>query len=231
MPREGHLKRCLRLFGYLKHHQKHQIKQDLGNPNYQGLNFVQHDWKEQYPEAEEEIPEDTPKSITVPIHITAYVDASHGCDLVTRRSVTEILLCINFTPVRWYLKKQNIVESSTYGAELVAARIAVEMIMEYRCKLRMMGIIVQGPSILLVDNEAVVKNSTLPSSTLKKKHNAIAYHKVREAVAAGIIKVAHIRSQANMADILTKPLSPQAYYDLLRWVLFKRESYENQAEL
>jgi len=50
-------------------------------------------------------------------------------------------------------------------------------------------------------------------------------------VAAGIIRVAHIRSQANMADILTKPLSPQAYYDLLRWVLFKRESYENQGEL
>ena len=122
-------------------------------------------------------------------------------------------------------------ETSTYGAELVAARIAVEMIMEFRYKARMMGITVEGPSVLLVDNEAVVKNTTLPSSTLKKKHNAIAYHKVREAVAAGIIQVAHVRTNKNVADILTKPLSPQSYYDLLKLILFKRESSGNQGEL
>jgi len=95
----------------------------------------------------------------------------------------------------------------------------------------MMGVTVEGPSVLLVDNEAVVKNTTLPSSTLKKKHNAIAYHRVREAVAAGIIKVAHVRSQMNMADILTKRLSPQSYYMILRWILFKRDSSDNQGEL
>ena len=93
-----------------------------------------------------------------------------------------ILLCVNKVPVKWYCKRQNTVESSTYGAELVAARIAVEMIMEFRYKLRMMGVKLDGPSVMLVDNEAVVMNTTLPSSTLKKKHNAIAYHKVREAV-------------------------------------------------
>ena len=109
----------------------------------------------------------------------------------------------------------------------MAARIAVEMIMEFSYKLRMMGVAIDGPTTLLVDNEAVVKNTTLPSSTLKKKHNAIAYHKVREAVAAGIIKVAHVRSHMNVADILTKPLSPQAYYQILRYILFKRESSGN----
>ena len=156
------------------------------------MDFIQHDWEGQYPEAEEEIPPDTPEPKTKPVKITAYVDASHGCDLVTRRSVTGVLICINKTLVKWYCKRQNTVESSTYGTELVAARIAVEMIMEFRYKLRMMGVAINGPATLLIDNEAVVKNTTLPSSTLKKKHNAIAYHKVREAVAAGIIKVAHV---------------------------------------
>ena len=99
-------------------------------------------------------------------------------------------------------------ESSTYGSELVAARIAVEMILEYRYKLRMIGVEVNEPSILLVDNQSVVTNATLPSSCLKKKHNAIAYHKVREAVAAEIIRIAYIKSWENWADILTKPLSP-----------------------
>ena len=117
--------------------------------------------------------------------------------MVTRRSVTGILLCVNKTPVKWYRKRQNTVETSTYGSELVAARIAVEMIMEYRYKLRMMGFKVTQPSVLLVDNEAVVKNTTLPSRSLKKKHNTIAHHKIHEAVAAGIVKFAHIHSKVN----------------------------------
>ena len=47
---------------------------------------------------------------------------------------------------------------------------------------------------------------TLPSSSLKKKHNAIAYHRVREAVAAKIVQVAHLDGKENVADLLTKPL-------------------------
>ena len=113
----------------------------------------------------------------------------------------------------------------------MAACLAVEMVMEFQYKLRKMGVLVKAPSILLVDNEAVVKNTTLPSSTLKKKPNAIAYHKVREAVAAGIVQVAHVRSHVNVADILTKPLSPKSYYKILRYILFKTESSDNQGEL
>ena len=122
-------------------------------------------------------------------------------------------------------------ESSTYGSELVAARIAIEMIIEYRYKLRMMGFKVTQPSVLLVDNMAVVTNSTLPSSSLKKKHNAIAYHKIREAVAAQIVRVAYIPTKDNLADILTKPLSPQDYYRLLNGYMFTRTNSDNQGEL
>ena len=35
----------------------------------------------------------------------------------------------------------------------------------------------------------------------------------------------------NVADILTKPLSPQSYYSILRMILFKRDSSDNQGEL
>ena len=82
------------------------------------------------------------------------------------------------------------------------------------------GIRVEGPSTLLIDNNSVVINSTLPSSTLKKKHNAIAYHKVCEAVATGIVRIAHISSKKNRADILTKPLGPQDYFNMLEGIMF-----------
>ena len=220
-----------RVFGYLKHHPKYRIEFNVDLPHYDGLKFLTHDWKTNYPDAVDDIPPDMPASKTDEVYITCFVDANHGADVVTRRSVTGILLFVNQTLVKSYSKRQNTVETSTYGSELGAACIAVEFILELRYKLRMMGVKVTKPAILLVDNQAVVTHTTLPSSSLKKKHNAIAYHKVREAVAAGIILVAYVPSKFNRADILTKPLSPQDFYRLLLWILFRRTDSDSQGEL
>ena len=81
-------------------------------------------------------------------------------------------------PLRWYSKKQSTVETSTYGSELVAARIAVDLILEVRYGLQMLGIPLDGPALMLGDNKSVVLNTTFPSSQLKKKHNAVSYHRV-----------------------------------------------------
>jgi hypothetical protein len=138
-PKAGHLKRVIRMFGYLKHHQKFRIIFNNDPPNYEGSTFLDHDWSEQYPDIPDDLPEKAPKPFAGNVFLTIYVDASHACDLLTRRSVTGILLCVNLTPSKWYSKRQNTVETSTYGSELVAARIAIKMIIEYRYKLRMMG--------------------------------------------------------------------------------------------
>ena len=220
-PREGHLKRMFHIFGYLKHHPKYRIVFDNDEPNYQGLHFVDYDWKTTYVDACEDIPDDMPEPLTREVSMTVYADANHGNCLVTRRSTTGIIVCINKTPIYTHSKRQNTIETSTYGTEFVASRIAVEKILEYRYKCRMLGIKITKPSILLLDNEAVVKNVTLPSSTLKKKHNAIAYHKTREAVAAGIVKIAFINSKTNRSDILTKPLGPQDQYLMTKDILFE----------
>jgi hypothetical protein len=74
------------------------------------------------------------------------------------------------------------VESSTYGTEMVAGRIAVELAIEVRYKLRMLGVPILGPTTLFGDNMSMITSTTVPSSTLKKKHNAIGYHRVCEAV-------------------------------------------------
>ena len=98
-------------------------------------------------------------------------------------------------------------ETSTFGSELVAMRIAKELIVALRYKLRMFGVPIDGPANVYCDNQGVVKNTSLPESTLSKKHNAINYHTVREAVAAGIMRVAKEPTETNLADLFTKPLS------------------------
>ena len=182
----------------------------------QDLEFVEHNWSELYPDAQEELPPDMPTPKGNAVKMTTFFDANHAHDLETRRSVTGVLLFLNKTPVQWYSKRQGTVESSTYGSELVAARIATELTMAMRYKLRMLGVPINGPADLLGDNKSVVTNCTIPSSTLKKKHNAIAYHRVREAVAANVIRLAHIPSNKNVADLLTKPLGPQQHYPLVK---------------
>jgi hypothetical protein len=61
----------------------------------------------------------------------------------------------------------------------------------------------------------VVRNSSAPESTLRKKCNSICYHTVCEAVAAKEIIVAH-----EPGDLLTKPvLGGQHHEELVHSVL------------
>ena len=196
---------------------------DTSIPLIQGK-VIKHTWTEFYPDATEELPPNMPTPKGKPVLLTGYVDADHAHDLVTRRSVTGVLLYMNSTPIKWYSKRQNTVETSTYGSELVAARIATELIMEMRYKLRMLGVPIMGSAVLYGDNQGVVLNTTVPSSTLKKKHNAIAYNRVREAIAAGVLHFFHIRSTENVADVLTKSMGPKSFYGHIKNVLFGARS-------
>ena len=118
------------------------------------------------------------------------MDADHAGNQITRRSHTGVLLFVCRAPIIWCSKRQNTVETSTFGSEFIAAKTVTEMIQALRYKLRMMGIPIDGPTNMFCDNKAVVRNSTMPESTLKKKHVAICYHCVQEACASGMIQIA-----------------------------------------
>ena len=220
-PREGHIKAMKQIFGYLKKFSKAKSIVDPTLPNHGAYLSENYDnWKEFYPDAEEAIPPDIPKPVGAIARITIWVDADHARDKLTRRSVTGIVLMVNGMIIKTISKRQATVETSTYGSELVAARIATELAIEFRYNLRMLGVPLDGPVLMLGDNNSVVLNTTIPSSMLKKKHNAVAYHRVREAIAAGIVRFCHIPSQRNLADVLTKPLDFQSAYPLLKATLF-----------
>ena len=89
---------------------------------------------------------------------------------------------------------------------MMALKTGIELIRSLRYKLHMMGVPIEGPANTLVDNDSVVRNSTIPTSTLQRKHNSICYHFVRESIAIKQIRVAYIPTSENLADMLTKPL-------------------------
>jgi hypothetical protein len=113
-----------------------------------------------------------------PIQMNMFCDASHASDLMMLCYTTGFLIYLCLTLVVWYSKRQNTVESSTFGSEFVALRIATEKVEALRTKLRQFGVPLDGPCNTFVDNKSVFTQSTKPESTLTKKHNSIAYHKV-----------------------------------------------------
>jgi hypothetical protein len=168
------------------------------------------------------MPDDMPQPRGRPVVTTKFVDAFHAANKKARRSHTGFLLFLNRSPILWYSKTQQMVESSTFSSEFIALRTGTQASHYLRFKLRMFGIpIVEGHARnAFCDNESVVKNSTNVESVLNKKHSSVAYHYVRWAVAVGIIIVIWIRSEENLADPFTKRLA-----EVTRGYLFGNWTY------
>ena len=156
-------------------------------PDYSDIPDHEYDWENTvYKGAEEVIAHDLPRPLGKSVVTTDYVDANLYHDYVTGKSLSGILTFFNKTPIDWYSKKQATVETATYGSEIVAARTATERIMENRQYLRYLGVPV-GKSWLFGDNESVVNSASQPDARLHKRHVALSFHRVREAMAAGIM--------------------------------------------
>lgn len=219
-PRHGHLEQVFHIFAYLKSHDRSKMVFDDSTILLDESRFVKQDWTTFYRDAAEKIPPNAPTPRGRGVDMHAFVDADHAGNRVTRRSHTGILVFLNNAPILWFSKKQNTVETSSFGSEFVAMKTAVELIESLRYKLRMFGIPLEGPTNVFCDNQACVTNSTVPVSTLSKKHNSIAYHRVREAVAAGTIRIAKEPTETNLADMLTKSLPGPRLKNLCKEILY-----------
>ena len=77
-------------------------------------------------------------------------------------------------------------------------------------------------SMMFGDNESVVNSATIPHSKLHrdKRHNALSYHRTREAIAAKILRFEFIRSETNPADTMSKHWDLASIWAQLRPILF-----------
>jgi Reverse transcriptase (RNA-dependent DNA polymerase) len=219
LPRKGHLLAVYHIFGYLKQHPKRTLAFDPSYPSIDESRFKQVDWQDFYRDAKEKIPADAPTPLGNYVTTHCFVDADHATDRATRRSHTGFLIFVNRAPIIWYSKRQQSVEASTFGSEFMAMKTAVEHIQALRYKLRMFGIPIADPTSVMCDNNAVVLNASIPESRLAKKHNSVAYHLVREAVASETIRVAKEHTSTNLADPLTKTMPSTQLNDLFfKWM-------------
>jgi Reverse transcriptase (RNA-dependent DNA polymerase) len=211
-PRLGHLYAVFKVFAYLKAHLRGRIvfdwalPQAMLEPLYE-QRFESYSWLDFYGDIQEEIPPEMPPPLGSEVRISCFDDADHASDLASRRSHSGILIFLNNAPIIWFSKKQNSVQSATFGSEITALKIAVELIEALRYKLRMFGVRFTGPCDVFCDNQRVVHATTNPASRLSKKNNSISYHKIRAAIASRVIRITKEPSETNLAAGLTKPMS------------------------
>ena len=194
-PRNRHLERLQRIYGYVLKTKHYLTRYRTEEPDYSYLPNMKHDWSYTvYWNVQEIIPNNCPKPLGKSVTTTTAFDANLLHCLATGESLTAYLHFCNQTPTDWYSKKQATVETATYGSEHVAAETATEQIMDLRYTLRYLGVPIKSKSYMFGDNRSVVTRATLPYSTLSKRHNILAFHRVREAIAAKIIDFHWIQS-------------------------------------
>jgi len=219
-PRKGHMDRVKRIYGYLLRFREATIRILTDEPDFSGVPESTYDWMYSvYGEVKVLEPKDAPEPLGKRVTTITYVDANLYHDMVTGRSVTGILHMLNRTPIDWYSRKQGTVETATYGSEFVAARTATDQIMDLRLTLQYLGVPLFHQSFMFGDNKSVVDSSNVPHSKLHKRHQALSFHRVREAVASRMLRFIHLEGKHNPADILSKHWGYQAVKELLKYLL------------
>jgi hypothetical protein len=172
LPREGHLEALYHMFAYLAKADRHSIVFDASSPDLKPSLMVTTDWTDFYGDVSEAIPPKMPKPRGNPVNTTCLVDANHAGDLVTRRSQTGILIFVMKSPIVWYSKRQNTVETSTFGSELVAMRQATEFIEALRTNCGCLGfqsMVLRGFTVTTVPSSVIHQSGRQlrPRSTMQ----------------------------------------------------------------
>ena len=115
------------------------------------------------------------------------------------------------TAFTWQSKKQAIVTLSTCEAEYVAASSCVNHAIWLRYLLEDLKLEQSGPTEIRVDNKSAIELAKNPVYHERSKHIDVRYHSIREHIKNEEIRVTHVPSRDQAADILTKALPRTAF--------------------
>ncbi|KAK3279430.1 hypothetical protein CYMTET_12685 [Cymbomonas tetramitiformis] len=160
----------------------------------------------------------SPASLTAELIVTAYTDADHAADKVTRRSVTGSLVRLNGSTVMYSSKLQKTVAVSTAEAELIALSECARDV-EYVVNLLTEFSPVKLPVTIHGDNHASVAQAENVLNNAATRHVAVRNRYVAKLVELGKIVIAKVPTQENLAHFFTKSLALERFRVLSAVVL------------
>ena len=138
--------------------------------------------------------------------IKAYSDSDYAGSKDDRKSITGGVVLMDGMVLNWICKKQGGVSLSTMEAEFYAAsKIEVEML-GFRELIQEVGLKVERPMVLLMDNQAAIKMISSMEGSSKMKHVDIRLKYIVSKLKDGEIEASYVPTQDMLADLLTKAL-------------------------
>ena len=150
-------------------------------------------------------------NMSEPWSVTVFCDSDYAGDADTRISVTGYCLFLMGVPVSWNSRSQKSVTLSSSEAEFVALSEAAKEVKFVVQVLQSIGIKVELPVIVRVDNVGAIFIAENVTMSQRTKHIDVRYHYVREFVKDGFVKIIFIRTRENTADVFTKNTSGDTY--------------------
>ncbi|KAG8493453.1 hypothetical protein CXB51_010754 [Gossypium anomalum] len=143
--------------------------------------------------------------------LVCYSDADWASSVEDRRFTTGYVVFLGANPVAWCSKKQPVVSRSSSEAEYRSLANYVSELLWVKQLLDELGLSLSQPPVVWCDNTSAVSMAANPTHHAKVKHVEIDHHFVREKVLDGTLQVNFIPSDKQVADVLTKPITPKQF--------------------
>ncbi|CAI7760843.1 unnamed protein product [Closterium sp. NIES-54] len=139
--------------------------------------------------------------------LTSHSDASWVDDQATQRSSQGYTFSLGSGSVSWRSTRSSSVLSSSCEAEIYATAMAAQELRWLTYLLTDLREQPNSPPVLYVDNKAAIALCHEYRLEHRTKHIALCYFLTRELQQRGQLRLAHVATRANIADIFTKALS------------------------
>ncbi|GAA0172743.1 transmembrane signal receptor [Lithospermum erythrorhizon] len=147
--------------------------------------------------------------------IQVFTNADWAGAIDDRRSISGNSTIIWGNLITWRSKKQNVVARSSAEAEFraMAHRVCEAIWIKGLCE--ELNIQYDGPIQLYYDNQFGISIAHNPVQHDRTKHVELDRHFIKEKIEGNIIKIKHVNTGEQLADMLTKGLSEKTLSQLL----------------